>query len=278
MSRLTHSERRALRLRAEAGCSTPEIARAMDLSSPQASRLVARALRRLREALDGDALTPAPRTEPYVRLADADPELFDGVDSPAPPAAVARRLTLAPGRWRGPQEARNALGLLVLEGVLLRSVTLDGKPRAELLGPGDLIRGEEPSRAAWQVVQGAELAVLDESLCRWPKVVDELLRRADERSHALAMQLAITDLRRAEDRLLGLFRTLAGRWGRRVPDGIAISVPLTHDMLAMLVGVHRPTVTSALRRLERAGRLSRMARHQWLLCERERDTRLPIAA
>jgi RNA polymerase sigma-B factor len=283
MSRLTDRERRAIRLRGEAGCSTPEIAHRMGLSDPQASRLVSRAVRRLRAALDGDTLTVAPREDPFVRLADADPDLFASVPDDSRSAVVARRMTLPLGRWRGPSEEPEMLGLLVLSGALLRTITLDGKPRAELIGPGDLIPRDErsgalPAEATWQVVQPAELAVLSDSLCRWPSVVDALLRRAADRTHALAVQLAIADLRRAEDRLLRLFRALADRWGRRVPNGVAISVPLTHQMIAMLVGVHRPAATGALRRLQSEGRLRRTARDRWLLADSDPRSALRLAA
>ena len=283
LSRLTDRERRAIRLRGAAGCSTPEIAGRMGLSRPQASRLVSRAVHRLRAALDGDPLTPAPRDDPFVRLADADPDLFAGVPEDARPATVARRTSLPLGPWCGPSAERSMLGLLVLGGALLRMVTLDGRPRAELIGPGDLIRRDEPSgslaaETSWQVVEPAEVAELSESLCRWPPVVDALLRRASDRSHALAVQLAIADLRRADDRLMSLFRVLADRWGRRVPDGIAIYMPLTHEMIAMLVGVHRPAATSALRRLELEGRLRRTARDRWLLADSGERPVLRLAA
>jgi RNA polymerase sigma factor (sigma-70 family) len=278
LMRLTERERRVIHLRGEAGCSTREIAHRMGITPPQASRLVSRAVRRLREALDGEALTLAPREEPFVRLADADPELCARLPEAARPATVARRVTLAPGRWRGPREERDALGLLVVGGALLRTVTLDGKPRAELIGPGDVILHDEPSPAQWRVIQPAELAVLSESLRRWPAVVDALLRRAADRTHAFAVQLAIAGLRRSDDRLLTLFRALAERWGQRTQDGIAIPVPLTHETIALLAGVHRPAVRSALRRLEHEGRLRRPARDRWLLavaCERPG---LPLAA
>jgi RNA polymerase sigma-B factor len=281
--RLTDRERRAIRLRGEADCSTPEIAKRMGLSPPQASRLVSRAVHRLRAALDDSALPVAPREDPFVRLTDADPDLFAGIPDATRQTTVARRMTLPRGRWRGPGEERKVLGLLVIGGALLRTVTRDGKPRAELIGPGDVICREDPSDSqptatGWQVVQPAELAVLSESLCQWPAVVEGLLRRAADRTHALAMQLALTDLRRAEDRLLSLFRTLADRWGRRVPDGVAIPVPLTHEMLAMLVGVHRPAATSSLRRLEQQGRLRRTARDRWLLADASPRDALKLAA
>jgi RNA polymerase sigma-B factor len=51
LSFLTVRERRALRLRAELGCSAPEIARRIGISPSQASRLLARAASRLRTAL-----------------------------------------------------------------------------------------------------------------------------------------------------------------------------------------------------------------------------------
>ena len=274
LARLSSRERRALRLRGEAGCAIPEIASRMGLSPSQASRLVVRATQRLREALDGEQ-PAAGREPPYVRLAEADPALFAGVEPPPGPAAVARCLTVPAGRWRGPQGHREGLGLLVLEGALLRAVTVAGKRHAELIGPGDVVRrcDGEPA-ASWRVVQTARLAVLGDSLCRWPSVVDALLRRASERSHALAMQLAIADLRRAEDRVLGLFRTLAERWGQRQGDGLLITVPLTHDMIAMLVGAHRPTVTSALGRLEEEGRLHRCGRDRWQLTDARRPPAL----
>jgi CRP-like cAMP-binding protein len=150
--------------------------------------------------------------------------------------------------------------------------------RAELIGPGDVILYDESSPAQWQVIQPAELAVLNESLRRWPAVVDALLRRAADRTHAFAVQLAIAGLRRSDDRLLTLFRALAERWGQRTQDGIAIPVPLTHETIALLAGVHRPAVRSALRRLEHEGRLRRPARDRWLLADACERPGLPLAA
>jgi RNA polymerase sigma-B factor len=264
LARLTERERRALRLRGEAGCSTPEIARRMRLSTPQAARLVARALPRLRAALDGDPLDTAPAGPRFVRLAEADPDLFARAPESARAAAVAERLPAAVGRWRGPRG--EGLGLLVLCGALLRTITVEGRRHAELIGPSDVIRRADGDHdAVWRVIEPAGLAILPDTLCRWPAVVDALRRRASDRSDALALQLALTDLRRADDRVLNFFRALADRWGQRVDGGVEITVPLTHDMIAVLVGVHRPSVTSALRRLEGDGLLRRSRRDRWLL-------------
>lgn len=51
LSRLSAAERHALRLRAEFGCSAPEIARRIGVSVPQATRLVGQATRHLRAGL-----------------------------------------------------------------------------------------------------------------------------------------------------------------------------------------------------------------------------------
>ena len=96
-----------------------------------------------------------------------------------------------------------------------------------------------------------------DALCAWPAVVRAVLARADARRHPPTDGI--------DDRLLSLFGALGNRWGRRTPDGIAIALPLTHDMVAMLVGAHRPTVTSALDRLSCAGRLRRDGERGWLL-------------
>jgi RNA polymerase sigma-B factor len=270
LATLTVRERRALRLRA-GGCTTPQIAARMALSTSQASRLVNRAARRLRAVLDGRPVATAPARS-VIRLVEADPELFAGVDA----AVALRARTLAVGPWPG-RAADGELGLLVLEGALLRTVTLAGKRRAELLGPGDVIQcAERESDATWRVVADARVAVLERSLCRWPQVVERLLRRSADRSHALARQLAITELRRADDRVLALFDGLADRWGQPVADGTRVSIALTHDMIGMLVGVHRPSVTTAVQHLEADGRLERLASEQWLL--RRAPAACPAAA
>lgn len=51
LARLSAPERRALQLRGEVGCSTPEIAHQLGITTPQAARLVSGATQRLRAAM-----------------------------------------------------------------------------------------------------------------------------------------------------------------------------------------------------------------------------------
>ena len=81
----------------------------------------------------------------------------------------------------------------------------------------------------------------------------ELFNRGTRRAHHLAVALAIAHHQRVEDRLLLTLWHLAERWGRVTPDGIVVPLPLGHQRLADLVGAHRPSVTTAMGELTRAG-------------------------
>ena len=216
-----------------------------------------------------------------VRLADADPALFRHVPRAERPeaaaAAVVARLLVSAGPWQAPAAPRgHLLGLLVIEGLVLSSIELAGHPRSEVLGPGDLIRpweddGEAPPPGAvrWTALDSLTLAVLDERFARavgrWPGLLSALLGRAVGRSRRLAVQLAMTDIRRIEDRLLAFFWDVAERWGTTGPDGIVIPLRLTHEQLSHIVGAQRPTVTTALRKLVRSGALRRRPDRCWVL-------------
>src|SRR5918995_1188335 len=82
-----------------------------------------------------------------VRILEVDPDLAADLDGEAAQTASAQ--LSAPvvriewprhrGRW-GPSEPREHLGLLVVDGLLLREVQLLGSAAAEVLGEGDLLR------------------------------------------------------------------------------------------------------------------------------------------
>lgn len=220
--------------------------------------------------------------EQPVRVFDEDPALLDGLAPQARREAAVRciapLLQLESGPWE-PQvrEPSRCLGLLVLDGLLIHSVQVADQPRSELIGPGDVIRpwehdGERasvPFKAGWQVVHPMRMAVLDARFVaaarHWPQVFIAIVGRTIQRSHRLCVQLAIADLRRVDDRLMLFFWYVADRWGRVRPEGVVVPLPVTHDVLAQLVCAHRPTVTSALRRLSAAGALRRRPDKTWLL-------------
>jgi CRP/FNR family cyclic AMP-dependent transcriptional regulator len=215
-------------------------------------------------------------------LLDLDPELGRGL-SPALREQVRRWLvvpvwTLPRGAWpAGAAQEDGMMGLLVLDGVLSRSVSLGKIAYPELLGRGDLLRpwqpeGNEsllPVEVSWQILEPCRLAVLDKRfaaiVCRWPEVVDELLGRALRRARELDLNMAIAQLPLLELRLLGLLWHLADRWGEPSADGVRIPVRLTHGLLAALVLGRRPSTSRALGELAERGLVTRDADEGWLL-------------
>ena len=201
--------------------------------------------------------------------------------SEAAARGVVPLLELDRGRWDAPANGAKAvgvcLGLLVLDGLLLHSVTVGREPRSELVGAGDVIRPWEqqddaasvPFESTWDVVHPTRIAVLDSRfaalVCRWPQLMSALIGRATRRSRWLALQLAVAELRRVDDRVMLFLWHMADRWGRVQLDGVLVPLPVTHDVLAQLIGVQRPTVTSAIRRLSDAGLILRQPDKTWLL-------------
>ena len=220
-----------------------------------------------------------------VSLLDADSDLAAAV--PADDLEAARRRAVAAVVEVGPPEwdprAVSAmaepgwLGLFVIDGLMIRRVTVGKRAACELFGPSDLLRpwdadGEYeplPINIDWLVLKPVRLAVLDAAFVlrtgQWPSINSAIVSRVVQRARYLSLTEAVMHLPRAHPRLLILFLLLAERWGKVGPDGVRVSLPLTHEVLGMLIGAQRPTVTIALQRLARAGLLRRERTDRWLL-------------
>jgi hypothetical protein len=201
---------------------------------------------------------------------DADPDLRDDLAgsrlSSARSAAVATMLSLGPGpcdlaaAMGGPDGL--AFGLLVVSGLLVCELRVAATHGIEFVGPGDLVQRPPapvagvPIDRCWYALCPSRLAVLDGEFATrvrpWPEITNALLRRAGDRSEALAYQLAARHAVRVEDRLLLIVVQLAARWGRVTPEGTVLRIPgLNHEMLARAVGARRSPVTKALGDLKR---------------------------
>jgi CRP/FNR family transcriptional regulator, cyclic AMP receptor protein len=230
-------------------------------------------------------LARAHRPSHSVNLFEEDRDLFSALPErgrlEARSRTVVPLLELGHGPWEvranGIGSSPACLGLLVLDGLLLHSVAVASQPRSELVGAGDVIRPWEydddaasvPFESSWEVVQRARVAVLETRfvalVCRWPQLMPAVIARATRRSRWLALQLAVAKLRRVDDRLMLFLWHMADRWGRVRPDGVLVPLAVSHEVLAQLIGVQRPTVTSALRRLSDAGLIQRRPDRTWLL-------------
>jgi CRP/FNR family cyclic AMP-dependent transcriptional regulator len=219
-----------------------------------------------------------------VRLLEADPDLARGLDPQRVREVTQRLFVRTIDVPRGPWNPARALaagsqpiGLLVLDGLLVREATVGDHPSAELLGPGDLLRAWDdtdaeillPRSVEWTAVTNSRLAIVDQALAvraaQWPEIFASLVERAARRAERLVVMQAIAHLTRVDDRLLALLWCLAERWGRVVPGGVLVSLRLPHRTLAGMVGARRPSVTTALGQLMARGAIERRADGAWLL-------------
>jgi CRP/FNR family cyclic AMP-dependent transcriptional regulator len=220
-----------------------------------------------------------------VSVLAADPDLAADLDpaerARAEHAIRAPSVRLASGPWEPERDldwspGPGDLGLLVLDGLLVRGLDLHGAACAEVIGAGDVIRPWETRpdatlqrNAHWDVAAPAHLAILDRRalalIGRWPEIVAKLSERSIQRSHGLAFHLAICGLPRVDLRLIAVLWNLADRWGRVTPNGVVLPLPLTHRVLGQLIAVRRPSVTTHLGQLREQGLVVPRPEGGWLL-------------
>lgn len=240
------------------------------------------------------------REEPTVPLLEAAPDLGGALDDNGQGAARlvrVRVLRVAVGAWdpRSLSVESAPLGLLVVDGALVRTTELGGRRAVELVSDGDLLwpwdddslgqraagRGAAsaaavdgdleapgPAAASWAVLAPLRIALLDARVAalagRSPALAGELVARGARRARAMSAQLALSQVPRVDARLHGFLWHLAERHGRVRTDGVLLPLPLTHELLAGFVGARRPSVTTALGQLGRRGAVSRVP-EGWLL-------------
>jgi CRP/FNR family cyclic AMP-dependent transcriptional regulator len=230
-----------------------------------------------------------------VHILDADPDLGAGI--PAEQWPLAARAAVAPAdalpkgaAWpiRDPNLGGNGhLGLLIVEGIVARHVTIGPRSGLELLGPGDVLRPWIHSRyelacVDWSVIAPVRLASLDrgfaDRVAPWPQIAAAIGERLLLRVRNLSELLAISHLVTVEERLLMSLWHFANRWGRVTPHGVVLRLPLTHEVLAAVVGARRPPVTTALGLLAQKGLVQRSGEGAWILTGAPRTSGLRVCA
>ena len=207
---------------------------------------------------------------PAVRLLEADPEL--GHDLSDADAAAAGRALVAPlvalGTGAHPIPATRPAGitsLLVLSGLIVEETRLGNVTHARVLGPGDVVDPwnscEIPVARRWEAATRVRAAALSGDLldnaARWPSIGRRLLERASDVGQRADAHATLLHLPNVRERLLAVLWCLAQRFGRVVPGGLVIALPLSHSRLGHLAGARRPTVTLALADLAQSGLLER---------------------
>jgi CRP-like cAMP-binding protein len=232
--------------------------------------------------LDQADATRSATTPRAVRVLEADPDLGAGIPRSqwelATSASTAPSFEFERGPWRfAPTPEPGGFGALILEGLILIRIDAGTRSHIEMLGAGDVISpwvgtGPElstPSVLTASVVARARVALLDRRFAlrtaRWPEIHAGLIQRCIERSRRLSLQSAINALPRIEERVEVTLWELAYRFGRVTREGIVVDLPISHSQLADIVAAQRPSVSTAVVRLEDQGQISRTARRTWLL-------------
>lgn len=212
-------------------------------------------------------------TVPVLR---ADPGLADGL-SPGERAVAERTLrapllTLRDGAV--PRAGRSTTAYLLIDGMLLRRVSLGEGCSVELLARRDVLfpaREDAASfvRSEWKAVEPVRMAAIDlapdAAIWRWPPIGTAITMRAVDRTRALAVQAAIMSTVGVEERLHSLLWVLSERWGRVTSEGVALELKVHQQVLAEMVGARRPTVSMALGNLCERGLLARPEPGCWVL-------------
>jgi CRP/FNR family cyclic AMP-dependent transcriptional regulator len=141
---------------------------------------------------------------------------------------------------------------MVRSGALLMEVVdAEGHRLAlDLLGPGDLVGG--PS--TWTADASVRALVTSGLFAAGPIALRDGLARRARRAAWLACSVAWD---RIADRVAIRLEDLAVRFGRPVPGGRCVELPLTQEHLAGLTGATRESVNRALVELAAAGRVER---------------------
>jgi CRP-like cAMP-binding protein len=220
--------------------------------------------------------------EQGVPLVDVDPEVLRFLDEDEKEAARIIRLPIRALPRSVPdvqaQLAQDgAFGAFVLEGLVAHEIQLADRLGVRLLGPGDLIVSRQAPQplvltaVRWVPASPVRLALLRNhmltALQRWPRLLSGMYLRIGQQLDRFAAQLMLCQLPRVEDRVLGLMWLMAEPWGRVTASGTRLPVDLTHELIGMMIGARRPTVSLALSELADRGAMIRQE-GGWLLLER----------
>ena len=269
--------------------SPPRALEAVDAPSDPADGAAAKVWRRGRGALPIPPLpvTPVRAADPAGAPAtslilEEDPELAQGLPPDQRRAATAlfraEVVSVNRPRWQPPDyEPTITYGLMVLDGLMGRRVHVGKAVATELLGPGDILRPWDeptlwemiPPELDWRVFRPTRLAVLDERITaligRRHELVISFSGRLLRRARSIAYLTAVSHLNRVEDRLIATLWHIASSWGRVGPEGVSVPFHLTHEVLGEILGAQRPSVTIAVRRLQRRQQVKRTSGGGYLL-------------
>jgi CRP/FNR family transcriptional regulator, cyclic AMP receptor protein len=230
----------------------------------------------------GNAARPSRLHEPLVRVIDEDPDLGALLDEERLVAARrsvrAREVLLERGPWNFfPEPRPGDLGSLILDGFVLVTVGIPRREHHELLGPGDVVSPWIEDDGAMSVVPLVTAAALTPvrlahlerafalQIAGAPEIYAALIHRLIVRARRLSLQAAVNGIPTITQRLSVTLWHLAERYGHMTPEGLRLSLPITHAQLAGITASQRPSITSSLKQLRAEGIVDRKPDRSWLI-------------
>jgi CRP-like cAMP-binding protein len=140
-----------------------------------------------------------------------------------------------------------------------------------------------PQNVTWRPLTPLRVAVLGRGAVTagGRALTSALLENAARQLHHQQLLTAARAISPLDRRVALMLWLLAERWGEVDPGGAGarLTLPLTHRLLAGVVGARRQTITAALGRLASEGRVRRTAAGVWLLTgEPTPAVAVPLAA
>jgi len=178
---------------------------------------------------------------------------------------------LPAGARRVAAELPGARLLVVVEGVVLTRTFASEGVRSMVVGrsgPGSILPppdGDELLQSLTDAWLTAIPSAVWNRLMTIPSAADRLIRGLEETLHRQREAARSLAGIRNTDRVRRQLGELAREHGRVGRDGIRIDLPITHDLIADMVGCARETVTRAFDELQREGFVARRGNSYQLL-------------
>ncbi|MCI0332753.1 MAG: Crp/Fnr family transcriptional regulator [Planctomycetes bacterium] len=179
-----------------------------------------------------------------------------------------------------PSDAGNGVFLLAEGRVKLCSITPDGKQAilafiepGELFGELALLEESEREEHAESMVASTLVLLPGDALAQLmnesPHVALGVTKLIGLRRKRIERRLKSLLFRSNRDRIIHLLLDLAGQYGQQSEDGILLSIRLSHQELASVIGATRETVTTLLGNLQ-LERLIKVARQRLVIRDLKR--------
>jgi len=150
-----------------------------------------------------------------------------------------------------------------------REVTLDYRKEGDTFGENIFGEATHYPVTAWCMEDtytcGFNKSDFEQLILEHPSIGLRVIRMQSELIESLSTRLGDMALPSLEERLYRILNNVAHDHGVAVDQGVRIQFPLTHEDLSFLTGSHRVTITKAIKKLGKAGKIYKEGRSYILL-------------